>query len=34
VGEFKNGNSNGYGIYTDINGDKYVGYFKDGKYVG
>jgi len=31
VGEFENGQFNGYGIYLYKSGDKYVGEFKDGK---
>ena len=29
IGEFKNGQFNGYGTYTWTNGDKYSGEFKD-----
>ena len=34
VGEFKDGNVNGYGTATYSNGTKYVGEFKDFQYHG
>ena len=33
VGEFKNGTFNGHGTYTFVDGRKYVGDWKDGKFI-